>query len=126
MPIARPTRLLIADDHAPFAALVEALLAEETSIQVVGVARDGAEAVDLAATLEPDVVLLDIDMPRLDGFQAAERIRERNPTIRVVIVTGQPAPENGDRARDLGASGYVLKTDVPSELVRAIHSPAAA
>jgi DNA-binding NarL/FixJ family response regulator len=95
-------------------------------VEVVGIARDGVQAVELAALLEPDVVLLDIDMPRLDGFQAAERIREQSPDIRIVIITGEARSGNGTRARELGTSGYVLKAAVDEELLPAIHAEAAA
>jgi DNA-binding NarL/FixJ family response regulator len=113
-----PLRLLIADDHALFASSLEELLAPEDSVDVVGVAHDGMEAVELAASLEPDVVLLDVDMPRLDGFQAAERIKERNPGTRIVIVTGTAAT----RTRPQGVESVVLKADVGSQLLPAIHS----
>ena len=117
-----PIRLLIADDHPPFAAWLAQLLAEEASVQVVGIAHDGAQAVELAAALGPDVVLLDVDMPRLDGFQAAERIRGRSPATGIVIVTGTEGWS--DHARGVG--GFVLKDDVGDKLVAAIHAEIAA
>jgi two-component system NarL family response regulator len=124
MPPCGPIRLLIADDHVSFAASLKELLATETSVEVVGIVHDGAEAVELAASLRPDVVLLDLDMPRLDGFQAAERIRKQKPDTKIVIVTGTAG--GSDRARDLGISGYVLKNDVREELVPAIQGQSAA
>lgn len=120
MSLCAPLRLLIADDHAPFASSLKALLEHEESVEVVGIARDGVEAVKLAASLEPNVVLLDVDMPRMDGFEAAERIKERNPATRIVIVTG--TAESSERAREVGGSGFVLKADVGDELLEAIHA----
>ncbi len=113
-----PLRLLIADDQPLFASSLEELLAPEDSVEVVGVAHDGAEAVELAASLDPDVVLLDVEMPRLDGFQAAERIKERSPATRIVIVTGTA----GSEARADEVESVVLKADVGSQLLPAIHS----
>lgn len=120
MPHVMVLRLLIADDHAPFASSLEEFLATDDSLEVVGVAHDGAEAVELAAALEPDVVLLDVDMPRLDGVQAAEQIREHRPGTGIVIVTG--AEGGGARAR--GIANVVLKSDVGEELLPAIHAEA--
>jgi DNA-binding NarL/FixJ family response regulator len=117
-----PLRLLIADDYAPFTCTLEQLLAREKSVEVVGVAHDGAEAVELAASLDPDVVLLDLDMPRLNGFQAAERIKERSPATRIVIVTGTA----GTDARSGDVEGFVLKSAVEQELLPAIHAEAPA
>jgi DNA-binding NarL/FixJ family response regulator len=111
-------RLLIADDHAAFACSLEALLAHDDSVHVIGVAHDGAEAVELAASLEPDVVLLDVNMPRLDRFQAAERIKERNPATRIVIVTATA----GDETAAQGVERVVLKADIGEELLGAIHA----
>jgi DNA-binding NarL/FixJ family response regulator len=113
-------RLLIADDHAPFASTLEALLTQDDSVEVVGVAHDGAEAVELAASLEPDVVLLDVEMPRLNGFQAAERIKERNPATRILLITGT----TGYETRTGGFEKVVPKTDVGDKLLPAIHAGA--
>jgi DNA-binding NarL/FixJ family response regulator len=110
-------RLLIADDHALFACSLEALLEPEDSVEVVGVAQDGLEAVELAAALEPDVVLLDVEMPRLNGYQAAERIRKRNPGTGIVMVTG--AEESARRSGKV-----VLKDDVGEALLPAIRAEA--
>lgn len=122
----RRIRVLIADDHAPFAASVKELLATDDSIDVIGVARDGAQAVELAELLEPDVVLMDLDMPKLDGYTAADRIRARNPTVRIVIVTGGTMKSQGTPTGSLGVAGYVLKTNVGAELLDAIRAQAAA
>ena len=111
-------RLLIADDHAPFATALEELLAAEKCVEVVGVAHDGAEAVELATSLEPDIVLLDVDMPRLNGFEAAKRIKERNPATRILMVTGTTENES----RTGGFERVVLKTEIGEKLLPAIRA----
>jgi DNA-binding NarL/FixJ family response regulator len=113
-------RILIADDHRLFAEALEAILAGESSIEVVGRARNGAEAVELAIKLEPDVVLMDISMPVMDGVDATRRIREARPDACVLMLTGSNAPADIDRSRDAGAAGYVTKDRIASELVEAI------
>ena len=113
-------RVLIADDHRLFAEALEAILAGESSIEVVGRARNGAEAVELALELEPDVVLMDISMPVMDGVEATRRIRELRPDACVLMLTGSNAAADIDRSRDAGAAGYVTKDRIASELVEAI------
>jgi DNA-binding NarL/FixJ family response regulator len=113
-------QVLIADDHRLFAEALEAILASERTIEVVGRARNGAEALDLALELEPDVVLMDISMPVMDGVEATRRIRESRPDACVLMLTGSNAAADVDRARDAGASGYVTKDRIASQLVEAI------
>jgi DNA-binding NarL/FixJ family response regulator len=113
-------RVLIADDHRLFAEALEAILAGESSIEVVGRARNGAEAIELALELEPDVVLMDISMPVMDGVDATRRIREVRPDACVLMLTGSSAAADVDRSRDAGAAGYVTKDRIASELVEAI------
>jgi DNA-binding NarL/FixJ family response regulator len=113
-------RVLIADDHRLFAEALEAILAGESSIDVVGRARNGAEAVELALRLEPDIVLMDISMPVMDGVEATRRIREVRPGSCVLMLTGSNAAVDVDRARDAGAAGYVTKDRIASQLVEAI------
>jgi DNA-binding NarL/FixJ family response regulator len=115
-----PIRVLIADDHRLFAEALEAILGGESRVQVVGRARNGAEALDLALDLEPDVVLMDISMPVMDGIEATRRIREARPNACVLMLTGSNAAVDVDRSRDAGAAGYVTKDRIASELVEAI------
>jgi DNA-binding NarL/FixJ family response regulator len=112
--------VLIADDHRLFAEALEAILAGERRIAVVGHAGDGREAVRLAKELNPDVVLMDISMPLMDGIAAAKAIRAANRDTSILMLTGSNARADVDRARKAGASGYVTKDRIAAELVDAI------
>jgi DNA-binding NarL/FixJ family response regulator len=118
--VEEPIRVLIADDHRLFAEALEAILAAESSIEVVGRARNGAEALEMAIDLDPDVVLMDISMPVMDGVEATRRLRETRPAACVLMLTGSNAAADVDRSRDAGAAGYVTKDRIASELVDAI------
>ncbi len=113
-------RVLIADDHSLFAEALQAILAGDGRFEVVGLARDGGQAVALAESTAPDVVLLDIAMPVMDGFAAAEELREKLPDAAVLMLTGSNARTDVDRARTAGAAGYVTKDRIASELIDAI------
>lgn len=116
----KPFRVLIADDHRLFAEALQAILASDERIEVVGQASDGSEAVALARTLGPDVVLMDVSMPVLDGFEATREIRSGSEDTHVLMLTGSNARADVDRSREAGASGYVTKDRIASELVAAI------
>ena len=116
---------MIADDHRLFAQALEAILAADERIDVVGRARDGAEAVTLAAELDPDVTLMDIAMPGMDGFDATRQIRARRPDACVLILTGSDSRTDVDRARKAGAAGYVTKDRIAAELIQAIANAVA-
>ena len=113
-------RVLIADDQRLFAEALEAILTTDGRIAVVGRASNGVSAVDLANAERPDVVLMDIAMPVMDGIEATERIRAEVPDARVIVLTGSEAPHDISRARAAGASGYVTKDQIAGDLVRAI------
>ena len=113
-------RVLIADDQRMFAEALEALLATEKRITVVGHARDGKEAVRLARKLRPDVILMDISMPVMDGFEATRIVREQNEGACVLMLTGSNSRTDVDRARQAGAAGYVTKDRIAAELIEAI------
>ena len=119
-------RVLIADDQRLFAEALEAILTTDGRIAVVGRAANGEEAVALARDDRPDVVLMDIAMPVLDGIAATEAIGVEAPETRVVVLTGSAATQDVDRARTAGASGYVTKDQIAGDLVRAILDAAAA
>jgi DNA-binding NarL/FixJ family response regulator len=111
---------MIADDHRLFAQALEAILATDERIEVVGHARDGREAVSLASSLDPDVILMDIAMPVMDGFEATRQIRHSIPGSCILMLTGSNARSDVDRARAAGAAGYVTKDRIAAELVDAI------
>jgi DNA-binding NarL/FixJ family response regulator len=115
-----PISVLIADDHRLFTEALDAILSADLRIAVAGTARNGKEAVDLERQVEPDVVLMDIDMPVMDGVEATRRIRERRGDARVLMLTGSNARTDVDRARRVGAAGYVTKDRIASELIDAI------
>ena len=120
-----PIRLLIADDQALVRGALGALLDLEPDLQVQGLAADGAEALRLAEELQPDVCLMDIQMPRVDGVEATTRIRAASPQTRVLVVTTFARPGYLRAALDAGASGFVVK-DTPAEelaaAVRRVHA----
>jgi DNA-binding NarL/FixJ family response regulator len=118
-------RVLIADDHRLFAEALEAILAGDERIGVVGHAGDGAEAVRLAQQLKPDVVLMDISMPVMDGIEAAEAIRATDRDACILLLTGSNSRSDVDRARQAGAAGYVTKDRIAAELIDAIVEIAA-
>ena len=115
-----PIRVLIVDDHRLFAEALEAILSGERTIEIVGRARNGAEAVELALELVPDVVLMDISMPVMDGVEATRRIREARRDACVLMLTGSNAAADVDRSREAGAAGYVTKDRIASQLIEAI------
>jgi DNA-binding NarL/FixJ family response regulator len=113
-------RVVVADDHRLFAQALEAILATDDRIEVVGHAADGAEAVRLALSVEPDVILMDIAMPVMDGFQATKQIRKQKPAATILMLTGSNSRTDVDRAREAGAAGYVTKDRIAAELIDAI------
>jgi two-component system nitrate/nitrite response regulator NarL len=113
-------RVLIADDHRLFAEALEAILATDDRIGVAGYARNGAEAVELFDQLDPDVVLMDISMPVMDGVDATRAIRERRPEACVLMLTGSNSRHDVARSRSAGAAGYVTKDRIAAELIDAI------
>ncbi len=117
-------RLLVADDHAVVRTGLEHLVATFDDVELVGVAANGQEAVDVCATRRPDVVLMDLEMPILDGIEATRRIVAADPGVAVVVLTSFSDREQILRALDAGAVGYLLKDAEPEELVRAIRAAA--
>ena len=114
-------RVLIADDHAIVRKGIRALLATEADIEVVGEAADGKEAVEKAERLHPDVILMDLVMPGMDGIEATRRITTRQPETRILVLTSFAEDEKVFPALKAGALGYLLKDAGPEELVRAIR-----
>ena len=117
-------RILVADDHPIVRGGIVALLDTADDMEVVGQAATGLEAVELAIALAPDVVLMDLRMPELDGDEATARILATNPGIRVLVLTTYESDASILRAIEAGASGYLLKAAPPEELLAGIRSVA--
>jgi DNA-binding NarL/FixJ family response regulator len=119
-----PIRVLVADDHEIVRAGITRLLDGAEEIDVVGVARDGAEAVDRCGDLDPDVVLMDLQMPGTDGITAIRELRRGRRRARVVVLTSFSEPRRITDAIDAGAVGYLLKDAEPAELLAGIRAAA--
>jgi DNA-binding NarL/FixJ family response regulator len=113
-------RVLIADDDPLFMDALEAILGIESQIEIAGRAHDGEEAMRLAGELSPDVVLMDLSMPVVDGFEASRRICEEAPATAVVVLTGSSYAEDVEKAYDAGAASYVTKDRIAQDLVRTV------
>ena len=116
-----PIRVLVVDDHLVVRLGLRTLFAPERNIEVVGEARDGLEAVAEAARLQPDVILMDLMMPRMDGITAIEQILASQPTARILVLTSFEADDKVFPAIRAGALGYTLKDFGPAELAHAIQ-----
>lgn len=119
-----PIRVLVVDDHPVVRRGIEDLLASATDIEVVGSTGSGAEAAPLAETLEPHVVLMDIEMPDVDGVEATRRVLAAVSSVAVVILTTFADRQRITSALDAGAAGYLLKDADPDELIRGIRAAA--
>jgi NarL family two-component system response regulator LiaR len=119
--MAQPIRVLIVDDHAIVRKGISALLSTEPDIQVLGEATNGAEGVEKAEMLRPDVVLMDMVMPKMDGIEATRRITALDGGPRVLVLTSFAADDKVFPAIKAGALGYLLKDSGPNDLVRAIR-----
>jgi len=115
-----PIRVLLVDDHAVVRKGLRALLDREPGIEVVGEAEDGEQAVRSADRLRPDVILMDLEMPNVNGTDATRRITEHRPETRIVILTSHAAEEDVFPALKAGAQGYLLKHSAPEDVLRAI------
>ena len=119
-----PTRVLVADDSHLFGDAVELILEADERIEVVGRALDGAQAVALARELDPDVVLLDISMPGVGGFEAITAMIADDAARKVLVLTGSADPADRERAREAGAVGYLTKENIADELVPGVLAAA--
>jgi DNA-binding NarL/FixJ family response regulator len=117
-------RLVIADDHATIRDALKLLLSGQSDFQVVGEAVDGQQAVDAAVALRPDVLLMDISMPGLNGLQATAAVREKAPSVKVLTLTRHAEESYLGELLRAGAAGYALKQSSSSELMNAIRTVA--
>lgn len=120
----KPVRVLLADDHDLLRQGLKLLLEAQADIQVVGEARTGIEAVELARDLKPDVVVMDISMPGMDGLEASRQVRSRQPETQVLVLTMHESEEYFLQALRMGAAGYLVKQAAPAELHAAVHTVA--
>ncbi|MFO7742785.1 MAG: response regulator transcription factor [Anaerolineae bacterium] len=118
---ARPIRVLVVDDHVVVRRGIRALLGTVDEVQVVGEAPDGEEALERVKALRPDVILLDLLMPRMDGIEVTRRLVAEDPKTRILVLTSFAADDQVFPAIKAGALGYLLKDTGPEELVRAIR-----
>jgi DNA-binding NarL/FixJ family response regulator len=119
-PRERPVRVLVADDEPLFVETIKALLEGESQVEVVGTAMNGRDAVHLAHALGPDLTVMDISMPVLDGIEAARQIRLEQPSACILILTGSSISADVDRARQAGVAGFLTKDRLGTQLVDAI------
>jgi two-component system response regulator NreC len=117
-----PIRLLLVDDHAVLRAGLRLLLNSQPDMEVVGEASNGREALELAQTLHPDIILMDITMPDLNGLEATRLIKKKLPDVKVLILTMHANDEYLFQVLQAGGSGYVLKKAADSELIGAIQA----
>jgi NarL family two-component system response regulator LiaR len=114
-------RILIVDDHTIVRKGIKALLAETSDMQVIGEAENGLEAIQLSKELLPDVILMDLLMPKLDGIEATRQITSQQPKARILVLTSFVGDDKVFPAIKAGALGYLLKDSEPTELIRSIY-----
>ena len=119
-----PVRILIVDDHTVLRKAVRRLLESRSEFEVCGEAEDGSQAITMAAEVKPDVVILDIVMPIMNGFDAARKIKVVSPHSQIVILSSHKDKQLLQEARDVGAVCYVPKSDAGRELIDAIKAAA--
>jgi DNA-binding NarL/FixJ family response regulator len=115
-------RVLVVDDFGPWRDFVSKTLGKEPDLEIIGRVADGSEAVEQAEQLQPDLILLDIGLPTLNGIEAARRIREVSPASKVLFVSENRSPDTAEEALSTGAGGYVVKSDAVSDLLPAIKA----
>jgi two-component system response regulator NreC len=116
------TRILICDDHTLFVEGMKAMLRNEPTLEIVGEARDGRQAVDLVKDLKPDLLLMDVSMPDMNGFDATRHVHEFDPAVKVLILTMHDDEELVARCLEAGAAGYIMKDAPASQLLYAIET----
>jgi DNA-binding NarL/FixJ family response regulator len=115
-------RVLVVDDYEPFRRFACSTLGNRPAFQIVGEASDGVAAVRQAEELKPDLILLDVGLPRLNGLQAAREIRKLSPDSKIIFVSQESSPDVVQEALSLGARGYVAKTRAGIDLLPAVEA----
>jgi DNA-binding NarL/FixJ family response regulator len=115
-------RIFIVDDSGPWRRAICSMLQEYKDMEVICEGSDGLQAVEKSAALQPDVVLLDIGLPNLNGLEAARQIRKVSPHSRIIFLTSHNDPDLVDEALRIGASGFVIKADAASDLLSALSA----
>src|SRR5437660_1966251 len=118
----RPIRVLVVDDYEPLRRFVTSTLEQQPELQIIGEASDGLEGVQQAQELQPDLILLDIGLPTLNGIEAARRIRKVSPTSKILFVSENRSWDIVEEALRTGAGGYVVKSDAVGELWLAVNA----
>jgi DNA-binding NarL/FixJ family response regulator len=118
----RQVRVLIVEDNEPFRRFVSSMLRQQPNLQIVGEEQDGLQAIRQAEALQPDLILLDIGLPGLNGLEAARKIGDVAPIAKIVFLTQESSPDMVEEAFALGAQGYLLKTQAGSELLAALEA----
>ena len=118
----RPIRALVVDDYEPWRRFVRSTLQKLAEVQVIGEASDGLQAVQQAQQLQPDLIVLDIGLPTLNGIEAARQIRTLSPSSKVLLLTENRSSEIAEETIRAGGSGYVVKSDAAHELLPAIEA----
>jgi DNA-binding NarL/FixJ family response regulator len=115
-------RVLVADDYQPLRRFVSSTIAKLPQLKLVGEASDGLEALQKAQELQPEMILLDLNLPKLNGFEVARRIRERTPQLKIIFFSADRSFDTAEDALRMGAVGYLVKTDAGTKLVPAIEA----
>lgn len=117
-----PVRILVADDFEPWRRSIVSMIEEDPGLEVIHESSDGAEAVQACLELRPDLVVLDVALPKLNGLEAAREIREVSPDSKIVFVSAMPDRDLMREALRVGAAGYVTKMDAARDLLRAVRA----
>ncbi|MGA2356847.1 MAG: response regulator transcription factor [Terriglobales bacterium] len=115
-------RILVVDDHPVVRQGLKTLLEGQSGWEVVGEASDGFEALNKADSLQPDVVVLDVTMPKMHGLEACRRLRQNTPAVEILFVTQHDSPQMLREALDAGARGYVVKSNAARDLLEAVEA----
>ena len=115
-------RVVVVDDFEPWRRSIVSLIEEDPAFQVICEAADGAEGVRMCLELQPDLVILDVGLPKVNGLEAARQIREVSPDTKILFVSANHSPDVMREALRIGAAGFILKTKVLRELMRAVRA----